>query len=934
MKRRILKAALNVVGYELPEESEEELDEDEAEVPKLSLATPSAEEQQQQQREQQDGEGGGATTSEGAAATGAEGTALPGSAPVVGVGLGGPGSPEESRKPVSFNNALLNKKRHFRGNVARTTKYTLITFLPKNLFEQYRRATNIYFLLVVILTCIPQISPISPVTSILPTAFVLLVTMLKEGFEDFKRYKADRVVNNQMYNVVDGPNLIKKKSKYIVVGNIIKLENEERVPADCVILSTSAEDGVCYVETSQLDGETNLKQFMAMRFSTGYTQDELNNVAADVIAEKPNLNLYSYKARLEFPDGSKVAINQKNLLLQGAKLRNTKWVYAIVVCTGKDTKLSLNQKKAPSKVAKSERILNWFVLGIFLFKMICVIIACIIASTWEAQLGGHWYIFGPTDKPDPKLTAVKNFFMYFVLLSYLIPMSLMVTYEVAKLIQGVYMEWDDQMTITVEEPGQKPEKLGMACKTTNLNDELARVQYIFSDKTGTLTENKMEFAQCTIDGIVYEKPMECQLHNTLHSDDYNPNVNNASFDPVLEFLMCLSLCHSAVPEENKLGNLEYQAQSPDEVALCNAARANKFTFCEKTQKGVVVDVNGERMSFNVLCTMEFDSSRRRMSVIVRGPDGKLRMYTKGADSVMLDLLADTPENATRKEKTVLDLQHFSQLGLRTLVCGFKEIDDERFAPWYERWEVAGTALAGREQMLEEANLLMERDFKLIGGTAIEDKLQDGVPEAIHFLLEAKLYVWVITGDKQETAINIGYSCKLLTPTTKVVIINCNSRRKCVEMLDEAISKVVPGDETGLVIDGTSLLYALRRSVAPKFMQLASLAQAVICCRVTPLQKAKVVQCVKRRTKAICLSIGDGANDVSMIQTAHIGIGIYGREGTQAARAADYSIRQFRHLTRLLTVRPHLKSSLPSAASIDGAVSAHGTVVYPGAHYTC
>ncbi|KAH3766896.1 transmembrane protein [Pelomyxa schiedti] len=821
-----------------------------------------------------------------------------------GSGSGGEGAApvEESYAPVMFNDPEANSQVGFPSNLIRTTKYTLLTFLPKNLFEQYRRATNLYFLLVVIITCIPQISPMSPVTSILPTAFVLLVTMLKEGYEDFRRYQADKIVNSQTFDIVKGPeeeDIHKTKSSEIKTGDILKLYKEDRVPADMLLLNTSRVDGVCHVETSQLDGETNLKPFQSLGFSTGKTQKELVEIKGKVTSEIPDPSLYTYRARIEFPDGQKISINQKNLLLQGAKVRNTDWVYGIVVYAGIHTKLSLNQRNPPSKVSSSERVLNRFVLGVFIFKMCCVVLSSTLAGVWERESSGAWYLLGPDNETFPKTTALKNFFTYFALLSYLIPMSLMVTFEVAKLIQGMFMEWDNEMKLESLENG-KLQMVGMNCKTTNLNDELAMVKYIFSDKTGTLTENKMEFSKCSIDGIIYDKPMDGELERVLSSPKYDPHANGATFNPVEEFLLNLALCHTAVPERNKNDEIEYQAQSPDEVALCLAACANNFVFSEQRGKDMIVNIKGVPASFQVLGVMEFTSARRRMSILLRTSRGNVRMYCKGADSVMMDLLEDTPENAKRKAKVDKDLLYFSGLGLRTLVIAYKDVPEEIYRDWQSKYNEASNELNNREKLVEKVNDEIEKGFKLIGCTAIEDKLQQGVPEAIHFLLEAGLYVWVITGDKQDTAINIGLSCKLITPTTRLAKINCETAEACQETLTKEIEIMKPGEDVGLVIDGPTLTHALALHSA-LFMRLASFCHSIICCRVTPLQKAQVVACVRRYTSAITLSIGDGANDVSMIQTAHIGVGIFGREGTQAARASDYAIRQFRHLTRLVTV---------------------------------
>lgn len=261
------------------------------------------------------------------------------------------------------------------------------------------------------------------------------------------------------------------------------------------------------------------------------------------------------------------------------------------------------------------------------------------------------------------------------------------------------------------------------------------------------------------------------------------------------------------------------------------------------------------------------------------------------------------------ERTLLHLEEYAAEGLRTLCLAFREVPEAEFREWWEVFNTAQTTVSGnRAEELDKAAELIEHDFTLLGATAIEDKLQDGVPDTIHTLQTAGIKVWVLTGDRQETAINIGMSCKLISEDMTLLIVNEEdpaATRANIEKKLEAIRTQRAGnaemDTLALVIDGKSLTYALEKDLEKQFLDLAVMCKAVICCRVSPLQKALVVKLVKRHLKCILLAIGDGANDVSMIQAAHIGIGISGVEGLQAARSADVSIAQFRFLRKLLLV---------------------------------
>ncbi|KAF2071974.1 hypothetical protein CYY_006711 [Polysphondylium violaceum] len=827
-----------------------------------------------------------------------------------------------------------NGKKGFKINAISTTKYTRYNFVFKNLYEQFRRVTNIYFAAICIITLVPQVSPLSPVTSLLPLIFVLVVTAIKEGFEDFRRYQADKESNNREYLILRGGKFESVKSKDIKVGDKIKIENNQPFPADIIVLNSNLEDGVCYVETSQLDGETNLKMFKAIKETNTLSEQEILDLNPSIECELPSNNLYKFKGKLIMGENN-YSLSEKQLMLRGARLRNTHYLIGIVVYCGKDSKLSLNQKNPPSKFSTIEKRLGRSVIGIFCFKVVLVIIATILGTIFNQNTEeDSWYFWNREVKDSDSLglVIVKRFVAYFAILSFLIPMSLMVTLEVVKVSQARFMEWDKEMSYKEQayiKPTQTPtdtpklegagsalsasakEEVGnkyMSVKNSNLNDELALIKYIFSDKTGTLTENKMVFSKCSINGVMYDNPLGGELIDTI-----NQNDQEEIYGPIKEFLFNLGVCHAAVTDTNDEGETIFQSQSPDEIALIDCAKANENLFLNRSTTDVKIRISGEEKEYGLLAIMEFSSDRRRMSILLKDKQNdKIILYSKGADSIMLERLSTEEKNAHHVAKTIEHISDFSREGLRTLILAKREISAQEYEEWSKQYHEASTLIQGREEEIDRLNDQIEKDLLLIGCTAIEDKLQDGVPEAIDYLLKAGIKVWIITGDKQETAINIGYSCKLLIPEIPIIIINASSTEECGEQISAAVRTYIedstgsaftdnnPHREISMVINGESLTFMLKDHTK-NFLKLAERCHSVVCCRVTPLQKALIVRLVKRNTKEVCLSIGDGANDVSMIQEAQIGVGIFGNEGTQAARASDYSLLRFRHLTRLVTV---------------------------------
>ncbi|EIW54583.1 phospholipid-translocating P-type ATPase [Trametes versicolor FP-101664 SS1] len=370
-----------------------------------------------------------------------------------------------------------------------------------------------------------------------------------------------------------------------------------------------------------------------------------------------------------------------------------------------------------------------------------------------------------------------------------------------------------------------------------------------------------------------------------------------------EFLTLLAVCHTVIPEVRD-GKMHYQASSPDEAALVAGAEILGYQFHMRKPKSVFVNMHGTSQEYEILNVCEFNSTRKRMSTVVRCPDGKIKLFCKGADTVILERLS---ENQPFTEKTLLHLEDYATDGLRTLCIACRDIPEAEYRQWVTVYDQAAATINGRGDALDNAAELIERDMFLLGATAIEDKLQEGVPDTIHTLQMAGIKVWVLTGDRQETAINIGMACRLISESMNLVIVNEETAHETEDFLTKRLNAIKSQRNSGdqedlaLVIDGKSLTFALEKDISKIFLELAILCKAVICCRVSPLQKALVVKLVKKNQKSILLAIGDGANDVSMIQAAHVGVGISGVEGLQAARAADVAISQFRYLKKLLLV---------------------------------
>ncbi|KAH0516117.1 Phospholipid-transporting ATPase IA [Microtus ochrogaster] len=759
---------------------------------------------------------------------------------------------QEEVRTIFINQPQLTK---FCNNHVSTAKYNVITFLPRFLYSQFRRAANSFFLFIALLQQIPDVSPTGRYTTLVPLLFILAVAAIKEIIEDIKRHKADNAVN-------------KKQTQVLRNGAWEIVHWEKGLPAT-----------------------SDIKDI-----------DSLMRISGRIECESPNRHLYDFVGNIRLDGHGTVPLGADQILLRGAQLRNTQWVHGIVVYTGHDTKLMQNSTSPPLKLSNVERITNVQILILFCILIAMSLICSVGSAIWNRRHSGKdWYLhlhYGGASNFG------LNFLTFIILFNNLIPISLLVTLEVVKFTQAYFINWDLDMHY-------EPTDTAAMARTSNLNEELGQVKYIFSDKTGTLTCNVMQFKKCTIAGVAYGQNSQFGDEKTFNDSSLLENLqNNHPTAPIIcEFLTMMAVCHTAVPEREG-EKIFYQAASPDEGALVRAAKQLNFVFTGRTPDSVIIDSLGQEERYELLNVLEFTSARKRMSVVVRTPSGKLRLYCKGADTVIYERLAETSKYkeitlkhleqfATEVKKPFLEFriaQRGKDLGMEDLKLGLGE---------RQMLNKQTASVFNQEDSGAERGNCKPSNLQLLGATAIEDKLQDQVPETIETLMKADIKIWILTGDKQETAINIGHSCRLLKKNMGMIVINEGSldgtretlSRHCTT-LGDALRKE---NDFALIIDGKTLKYALTFGVRQYFLDLALSCKAVICCRVSPLQKSEVVEMVKKQVKVITLAIGDGANDVSMIQTAHVGVGISGNEGLQAANSSDYSIAQFKYLKNLLMV---------------------------------
>uniref|UniRef100_A0A3B4VEJ7 Phospholipid-transporting ATPase n=1 Tax=Seriola dumerili TaxID=41447 RepID=A0A3B4VEJ7_SERDU len=636
--------------------------------------------------------------------------------------------PTEEERFLRANDRPFNLSYHYANNAIKTSKYNIFTFLPLNLFEQLRRLANAYFLFLFVLQLIPQVSSLSWFTTAVPLVLVLSITAVKDASDDINRHKSDNQVNNRRVDVLIDGELRNEKWMNVQVGDIIKLENNQFVTADLLLLSSSEPLNLVYVETAELDGGTVMLT-------------PLLCLSGEVRCEPPNNRLDKFKGTLTL-DGQTYALDNDKVLLRGCTLRNTEWCFGLVIFGGPDTKLMQNSGKTRFKRTSIDHLMNVLVLCIFGFLASMCSVLAIGNAIWEVREGSMFTAFLPRDPGvDAPLSSFLSFWSYVIVLNTVVPISLYVSVEIIRLGNSFYIDWDRKMYYPKNDtPAQ--------ARTTTLNEELGQIKYIFSDKTGTLTQNIMTFNKCSINGKAYGELFDfsgqrVEITEKTERVDFSWNKladpkfifhDHSVVETVREgnpeaqaFFRLLALCHTVMPEEKKEGELYYQAQSPDEGALVTAARNFGFVFRSRTPESITVVEMGRQVTYELLAVLDFNNVRKRMSVIVRSPDGKLTLFCKGADTIIYERL------------------HPACNKLMEVTTGHLNVSD--------------AVALGRT---------LSRTCR--DATAVEDKLQDGVPQTIEQLAKADIKIWVLTGDKQETAENIGYSCNMLREEMKEIFV--------------------------------------------------------------------------------------------------------------------------------------------------------------------
>lgn len=804
----------------------------------------------------------------------------------------------------------------FPPNVIRNQKYNFFSFIPMVLFEQFKFFLNLYFLVMATSQFIPELRIGNLYTYWGPLGFVIGVTMMREAIDDVRRRQRDKEVNNQKYKKLTFHGVSRTvSSASIKVGDLIYVEKDQRVPADMLFLRTTETTGTCFLRTDQLDGETDWKLRLAVPATQKLERDEdLLTMDATVYAEKPQKDIHNFIGNFtkfsdltEHDTDTEESLGIENAIWAGTVVASGR-LMGLVIYTGAETRSVMNNAAPRSKVGLLDLQINNLTKLLFVAVVgLTVVMMCL------KGFGGPWY---------------RYFFRFLLLFSYVIPISLRMNLDVGKAFYSWVIQRDNEIAGTV-------------VRTTTIPEELGRINYLLTDKTGTLTQNEMVFKILHLGTVAYGTDTFDEVSMNLKnyfSKDNKPGISTATptrirrlaHTRVGEAVKAIALCHNVTPvyedganpaldeaeaDIQAMQNVTYQAASPDEVSLVSWTESVGLTLVHRDLTSLTLrSPIGTLLRYTVLQIFPFTSETKRMGIIVKDEaSGEIVLYVKGADVVMASMVE---YNDWLEEECT----NLASKGLRTLVVARKILTAEQYSQFEQRLSAAKLSITERASRVAAVVESLECDLELLCLTGVEDKLQTNVKQTLELLRNAGIKIWMLTGDKLETAQCIAKSSRLVSPTQSLHIMGSISSRREAHLELNALRRK---NDSALIIKGDALETCLQY-YEHELMDLAMQCPAVVVCRCSPTQKASVVRLIQRHTGKRCAAVGDGGNDVSMIQAADAGIGIVGKEGKQASLAADFSVLQFQNIARLCLV--HGRDSYKRSAALSQFVMHRGLII--------
>ena len=780
--------------------------------------------------------------------------------------------------PLGFPNKVVN------------TRYNILTFIPFTILNQFRFFGNQFYLLMTLSQFIDVLKVGFLFSYLSPLLMVLVVTLIKELFDELKRHSQDKKTNNELYTCISFDFKRKKiintniPSQDIKIGDILHIKKNQRAPADLLILQSAKDNDnnyqkyhqdTMYIRTDQLDGETDwkIRKPPALTYKMNVRQLFVNNIMIEY--DPPSKQIYEFKGVISLYNKKKDDVQSEAINLENTMWGNTvlasEDVYGVVIYTGRDTRSKMNASKAKNKVGQLDNEINYLNKVLF---VIMVILSFVVVLFKECAINFRIILF----------------FRFIVLFCGIIPISLRVNLDLSKGYFSFCINKDPNIEGTIVRNSTIPEDLG-------------RISYIFTDKTGTLTKNEMYFKYLALANQTFTEKDKHKLTSII-------NENKASNINIINSLNAIALCNNVIPIVNK-DTITYQSSSPDEIALVNYASELGLKIIKRNDTEITLQRNKHYEEYQILANFPFTSTDKRMGIILKNLNtNEIVFYLKGAETVIKEFIKND------NDKCIIDSKcsDLAKKGLRTLVLTYKVLTEDEFNNWKIKYEQAKLSMENRDDNIRQVKSILENNMEFLCVTGVEDKLQDDIEISLKHLRSAGIKIWMLTGDKVETAKCISISTDLkpkhlgFYEITNELLYEHNNNKVLLSekeqiniiktKLNEFKTEQLKRNKHVLLIENKVIDICLHK-LEREFYTAATLSDSVICCRCSPTQKSTMVKNIKKYTSHRTLAIGDGGNDVAMIQEADVGVGIEGKEGLQASLASDFSLVKFCNLNTLI-----------------------------------
>lgn len=751
------------------------------------------------------------------------------------------------------------------------------------------------------------------------------IMLVKEGVAGCRRIGVDRQVNNEPALVWNGTAFHSQPNSTLRVGSILLLSDKSKVPADLLLLCSSASDGCCYISTEEILGECNLQVRRAVRDLQRILPREespqsfnLQKLQMTVNVTLPCSDFYKFEGRLSMKSQPRAAVlDVGNLIARGSVVENTKWVLGLVLYTGMETKIWLDRFPTTRKISLFQKTLSlWTVLIALFVLLLSGLLVLLQYFTSEEEVSG------------------EDFVLYVLCLGTEVPAAMFIGLEIIHSV-SLFLFTHDSPHLSFPK-GHFP-------------TDLSSPHFLLLDKTGTLTENSLSVEQIIVEDLVYSinqrklrdedslSPVNSLVEEELSIEELQEKMR-LGFEPRYRRLCeCLVMCNSVIPVDK---GAYFSSPSLDEKAIVEAAQTLGCSFITRLDEECGVEMFDTCLTYHILAIRKFNPDLGRVRVLIQGEfDSGATLYVLGSYSVLKTFLSLEKEDRDKLEGR---LEGMMKAGLRTVVMGYRRLEGEIVENVRNRAENARISMINVEGKMELILKELEQELSYLGVIGLSDSTLSATHSALASLSSAGLHPWLLSGDTESNTLSCAYSFDLIPTEAAIIhiqglqsvdmayqklwlltkdwlfypanvktVMDSNRESQQNDGFIDARSGREEERSKGFVVstDGVSLVTVMRDKATRRlFLSLLYGATSVCFHQLLPFHKRELTKVLKKGLyeQPIVVAVGDDGGNVPMILEAQVGIGIAKKKNSRAAARSDVSLKQISELPDLLE-KAHLLS---------------------------